>query len=149
MYEADANKVKRLEEEKNSLKRKLDRAKKMEKFENIDQVLQEENRILRVIFFLLSSRDVAGEEEFPSPRFFFSCLLSLFCRRQKIPSPQTSSIARGKPHLPKSGKVKKINGRPFCLFRFPHAFAPDPLGWLCPCLHQPNKLRIIINFFEF
>jgi hypothetical protein len=47
-HEADASKIKRLEEEKSSLKRKLDRAKKMEKFENIDQVLQEENRILRV-----------------------------------------------------------------------------------------------------
>ena len=47
-HEADANKIKRLEEERSSLKRKLDRAKKMEKMENIDQVLQEENRILRV-----------------------------------------------------------------------------------------------------
>nr|CAD2181806.1 unnamed protein product [Meloidogyne enterolobii] len=29
------------------MKRKLDRAKKMEKLENVDQVIQEENRILR------------------------------------------------------------------------------------------------------
>jgi len=37
------------------MKRKLDRAKKMEKLENVDQVIQEENRILRVkklIFFI-------------------------------------------------------------------------------------------------
>uniref|UniRef100_A0A915NH34 E3 ubiquitin protein ligase n=1 Tax=Meloidogyne floridensis TaxID=298350 RepID=A0A915NH34_9BILA len=46
-HEADANKIKRLEEEKSSMKRKLDRAKKMEKLENVDQVIQEENRILR------------------------------------------------------------------------------------------------------
>ncbi|KAL3097791.1 hypothetical protein niasHS_000526 [Heterodera schachtii] len=46
-YEANANKIKRLEEEKSSLKRKLDRAKRMEKYENVDELLQEENRILK------------------------------------------------------------------------------------------------------
>ncbi|CAK5021397.1 unnamed protein product [Meloidogyne enterolobii] len=52
-HEADANKIKRLEEEKSSMKRKLDRAKKMEKLENVDQVIQEENRILRVKWLYL------------------------------------------------------------------------------------------------
>ncbi|KAI3415938.1 E3 ubiquitin-protein ligase BRE1B [Globodera pallida] len=46
-YEANANKIKRLEEEKSSLKRKLERAKRMEKYENVDELLQEENRILK------------------------------------------------------------------------------------------------------
>lgn len=41
-------KTKRLEEEKSSLKRKLERAKRMEKFDNADEVLKEENRLLKV-----------------------------------------------------------------------------------------------------
>lgn len=44
-------KIKRLEEEKSSLKRQCERAKRMEKFENIDELIKEENRLYKVIIF--------------------------------------------------------------------------------------------------
>lgn len=46
--ELDNFKLRRLEEEKSILKRKLERAKKMEKVENIDEVLVEEIKELKV-----------------------------------------------------------------------------------------------------
>lgn len=54
-YEVIVMKTKRLEEEKGSLKRKLDRAKRMEKFDNADEVLKEENRLLKVNFFIFNN----------------------------------------------------------------------------------------------
>jgi len=48
LYESNAMKIKRLQEDKNDLKRKLERVKRMEKYENVDQLLQEENRQLKV-----------------------------------------------------------------------------------------------------
>lgn len=49
-HEVVAMKIKRLEEEKSSLKRQCERAKRMEKFENIDELIKEENRLYKVIF---------------------------------------------------------------------------------------------------
>jgi hypothetical protein len=49
-YESNFLKIKRLEEDKRILKRQLARLKEMEKFENIDQLLQEENKQLRASY---------------------------------------------------------------------------------------------------
>lgn len=49
--EVDAFKIRRLEEDKNTLKKKLERSKKMEKVDNMDEVLNEEIRELKVIQF--------------------------------------------------------------------------------------------------
>lgn len=46
--EVDSFKIKRLEEEKSILRKKLERTKKMEKMENWDEVLNEEIRELKV-----------------------------------------------------------------------------------------------------
>lgn len=48
--EVDSFKIKRLDEEKSILRKKLERAKKMEKVENWDEVLNEEIRELKVWF---------------------------------------------------------------------------------------------------
>ena len=64
-YEANANKIKRLEEEKSSLKRKFDRAKRMEKYENVDELLQEENRILKVTRLTIQNEGDDGMPRFP------------------------------------------------------------------------------------
>uniref|UniRef100_F1KQY9 E3 ubiquitin protein ligase n=2 Tax=Ascaris TaxID=6251 RepID=F1KQY9_ASCSU len=45
--EVDAFKIRRLEEDKNTLKKKLERSKKMEKVDNMDEVLNEEIRELK------------------------------------------------------------------------------------------------------
>jgi ribosomal protein RSM22 (predicted rRNA methylase) len=54
-YEENTMKINRLQEEKNALKRKLERAKRMEKYENMDELLQEENKQLKasLIFNIL------------------------------------------------------------------------------------------------
>lgn len=49
--EVDSFKIKRLEEEKSILRKKLERTKKMEKMENWDEVLNEEIRELKVNLF--------------------------------------------------------------------------------------------------
>lgn len=54
-YEVMNTKIKRLEEEKSKFKRKLDRSKRMEKFDNADELLKEENRLLKVISILSNS----------------------------------------------------------------------------------------------
>jgi outer membrane murein-binding lipoprotein Lpp len=45
------SKVARLREERNQLKKKLVRAKQASEYDNIDELLQHENRVLRVSIF--------------------------------------------------------------------------------------------------
>uniref|UniRef100_A0A914DRV9 E3 ubiquitin protein ligase n=1 Tax=Acrobeloides nanus TaxID=290746 RepID=A0A914DRV9_9BILA len=83
-----ATKIKRLEEDKKKWKSKYDRAKKIEQFENVDQLLEEENRILKADLTCPSCKVNRKNAIFTKcfHMFCFDCIKQLYdCRRRRCP----------------------------------------------------------------
>ncbi|KAI1699842.1 zinc finger, c3HC4 type (RING finger) domain-containing protein [Ditylenchus destructor] len=88
-FEAMSMNIKRMEEEHSRMKRQIERAKRMEKYDNFDKVLEEENRLLKEVLTCPSCKVNRKDAIILkcSHTFCMACLKRRYeCRSRKCPT---------------------------------------------------------------